>query len=99
MATAAVLTVDESGLEVRGQLALNVPPGTTAAARDTLLNQALGAELGEIARSLQVVLAAAPSAFARALRGKRADGMTLFEVGGRIEGDRLIPAARSGARK
>jgi hypothetical protein len=79
------------GDRVRGELALEVPPGTKAAKRDRALDALLAAPLSDAAGALDVVLAAAPSAFAFPMPGKDEQGRTRFVVRGRIEGDRLVP--------
>jgi hypothetical protein len=85
------------GDRVLGEIALAIPPGTIAAARDRLLDTAIGAALTAITEELQVTPAASPSAFARPLPGKDDAGHTRFEIEGRIEGDRLVPVRKRGA--
>ena len=79
------------GRTVRGELALDLPPGTTAAKRDRAIGALLVAPLSDAAATLSVVLAAAPSAYAYPLPGKDEAGRTPFVVRGRVEGDRLVP--------
>lgn len=76
---------------VRGELALDLAPGTTAAKRDRALDALLASPLGDAADALSVVLAASPSAYAYPLPGKDENGRTRFVVRGRIEADRLVP--------
>ena len=83
------------GREVVGEIALDIAPDTVAAVRDRRLDELLRDRLHEACDELQVVLAAAPSAFARPLPGKDADGKTRFAVRGRIEGERLVPARKA----
>ena len=85
-------TVHIEGEEVVGEISLAVAPGTVASVRDRRLDELLGEALHRAANELQVVLAAAPSAYAKPLPGKDAEGRTRFVVRGRVEGDRLVPA-------
>jgi len=85
-----LLTIEKNG--VTGEIAIAVAPGTKAHARDRALDAALSAALSDAAASLDVVLAAAPSAFAFQQPGKDEEGRTRFTISGRIEGDRLVPA-------
>jgi hypothetical protein len=76
---------------VEGELALELPPGTTAAVRDRAIDELLNARLTEIATRQGVVLSAATSAYAFPQPGKDDAGRTHFLIRGRIEGDRLLP--------
>jgi hypothetical protein len=80
------------GGEISGEAALDLPPGTTAAARDRALNTLLSARLTEIAAARGVVLSAPASAYAFQSPGKDDQKRTRFVVRGRVEGDRLLPA-------
>ena len=79
------------GSTVRGELALDVTPGTKRAKRDRAIDALLAVPLTDAAVALSVVLAAAPSAFDFPLPGKDDAGRTRFVVRGRVEGDRLVP--------
>lgn len=85
------ITLRVEGNEILGQLALLVPPGTTAARRDDMVDGALTEPLFAAAGELGVVLAADPHAYARPLDGRDEQGKTRFEVRGRAEGGRLVP--------
>ena len=95
---AAALTVH--GKNVVGEVAIEVGPATLASDRDHALDLALAGPLGDIARELDVILAAAPHRYARPNPGKGADGLTRFAVRARVEGDRLMPDVKgSGAKE
>ena len=83
------LTIQEQ--VVTGEIAIEVPPGTTAQVRDRALDAALTGPLGDAAESLGAVVAAPPHRFAHPLPGKDEAGRTRFAVRGRAEGGRLIP--------
>ena len=76
---------------VTGEIAIEVPPGTTAQVRDRALDAALSDPLSDAAEQLGAVLAAPPHRFAQALAGKDERGRTRFAVRGRAEGGRLVP--------
>lgn len=82
---------------VVGMIALAVPPGTVAKARDALLDDALRLQLTDLADELRVALAAAPHRYAWDRPGRDPQGRTRFAVCGRVEGDVLVPH-RAGAR-
>ena len=86
------VVVEERG--VRGEVLLNVLPGTKADARDRVLDALLATPLADAADALGAVLAAAPSAYAFPQPGKDEAGRTRFEVRGRVEAERLIPERR-----
>jgi hypothetical protein len=85
--------------EVRGELAVLVAPGTTAAVRDKLLDDELTEPLFEAARELGAVLAADPHDYAHAVDGKDEQGRTKFVVHARVEGDRLLPVGQGKRRR
>ena len=80
------------GGKVTGTIAVLLKPGTTQKERETAIDEALGERLDEAAVELGVVLAAKPVSFVRERPGRDAEGRTILEVGGRVEGDRLVPA-------
>ena len=80
--------------EVSGEVAVLVPPGTLARARDDALASALAEPLARAAAELGTILMAAPIAYARQLPGKDAEGRTRYSVRARKEGDRLVPALK-----
>ncbi len=91
-----VLDLRFDGERIVGELALELTPGTKAGAQDQKLDAVLATGLTELAASIQCVLGASPSAFAKPM-GKHEDGRMRFLVHGRIEGERLVPV-KSAAR-
>ena len=83
--------LDIQGQLVTGEVAIDVPPGTIAQARDRALDAALAGPLNDAAENLGAVLAAPPHRFAQVLPGKDESGLTRFAVRGRAEGGRLVP--------
>ncbi|HVJ93562.1 MAG TPA: hypothetical protein VM580_27360 [Labilithrix sp.] len=79
------------GLLVTGEITIDVPPGTTAQARDRAIDAALSDPLTDAAERLGAALAAPPHRFVRMLPGKDDAGLTRFTVRGRVEGGRLMP--------
>lgn len=77
---------------VAGSIAVVLPPGISREKREDLIEAALGDQLTEAAESLGVVLAAAPRSFTKEKPGRDAEGRTVIDVAGRVEGDRLVPA-------
>ena len=95
-ATSVELVFEHSML--RGTLALTIPPGTVAVARDRLIDDALTDPLFALAEGEGVVLAADPHVYAHPREGKDDMGRTVFDVEGHAEGDRLHPI-RHGKRR
>ena len=89
-----ILRLEIEGKEIVGELALALPPGTTATVRDRALDALLVVRLEATAAELDLVLAAAPSRFATPRNGKDEAGRTVFDVRGRTEGDRLVPVRK-----
>lgn len=83
--------VAEEG-RVIGSLALVLRPGITRAEREKALGEALGGPLHEAAAELGVLVATAPDRFVRERPGRDAEGRTVLDVIGRVEGDVLVPA-------
>jgi hypothetical protein len=83
---------------VAGSVAVKIGPGVTSQERERAINDVLTAELSEAAKELGVVLAAAPERFTRERPGRDAEGRTVLEVSGRVEGDTLVPAVSKTAR-
>ena len=77
---------------------MNVPPGTTKEAREQAIEDELTRSLGEAAETIGVVLAATPTRFTRERPGRDAEGRTVLDVSGRVEGDRLVPAVSKTAK-
>jgi hypothetical protein len=78
---------------VFGELKLPIAPGTVRKDQQRAIDEALTGPLEEAAALLGVIVAAAPNRFVRQLPGRDAEGMITFEVRGRTEGDRLVPAS------
>ncbi|MFO0757226.1 MAG: hypothetical protein U0359_12095 [Byssovorax sp.] len=89
--------VAESG-KVTGTIAVAIKPGIDRDARSRLIDDALAAKLEGAAAELGVVLSAAPVNYARELPGRDAEGRTVLEIAGRVEGDRLMPAVSRAAK-
>ena len=87
------LTVTED--EVSGEIALDVPPGTSAKNLEKLVTQALVEPLHRVAEELDVVLAAVPIKYARQVPGRDEEGRTRYLVRGRREGGKLVPAHKT----
>lgn len=86
-----VLRLDIEGNVIAGEIALDLPPGMNAGARDRAIDALLADRLTEIARGHGVVLSAAASSYAYPVPGKDDQRRTRFLVRGRVEGDRLLP--------
>jgi hypothetical protein len=102
-ARAALERFDKSGQEhavvvqgdrVAGSIAVHVPPGSSHDARMRLIDDALAEPLAAVVSELGVVLAAAPSKYVRERSGRDAEGRTVLDVDGAVEGDLLVPAVR-----
>jgi len=85
--------------QVVGEIAIPVAPGTVAAVQARAIDEGLDEALSEKARELGAVLDCAPSRFTRQVPGKDEEGRVRFSVRARMEGDRLVPAHPSNARK
>lgn len=77
---------------VIGTIAVLIPAGSSQQAREQHIEQALDDALNTAAEELGVVLAASPMRYTRERPGRDADGRTVLDVAGRVEGDRLVPA-------
>jgi len=86
------------GKRVAGTLAVRVPPGSSQETRLQIIEDALAEPLEAAISELGVVLAAGPSKYVRERTGRDAEGRTVLEVEGVVEGDLLVPALRQ-ARK
>jgi hypothetical protein len=86
-----IIRLDLVGKALLGELALELQPGTTAAARDKAIDALLGPRLDALALAVTAVVAAAPSAFAFQEPGKDDQKRTRFIVRGLLEADRLLP--------
>jgi hypothetical protein len=84
---------------VTGTIAVRIPPGTSHEARARLIDDELAEPLANAAAALNVVLAAAPSRYARERPGRDAEGRTVLDVAGRVEGDLLMPAVSAASKK
>lgn len=87
-----VLRLEIEDKLIVGEVALAVPPGTSAAARDKALEAVLTEKLLEVSAARGAVLAAAVCKYAFPQPGKDDRGRTRFIVRGRVEADRLLPA-------
>jgi hypothetical protein len=86
------------GGRVIGSIAVPLPPGTSSERREQIIGAALAPDLTAVAQSLGLVLAANPAAYTKELPGRDAEGRTVLEVAGRIEGDVLAPAVSRAAK-
>jgi len=82
------------GKRVAGSIAVRVPPGSSHEARQQLIDDVLTGPLEAAASELGAVLAAAPSKYVRERSGRDAEGRTVLDVEGAVEGDLLVPAVR-----
>lgn len=89
-----ILRLEFVGKELSGELALELPPGTTASVRDKAIDGLLNERLVDEAGKLDLAIAASPSRFAHPRNGKDAQGRTVFDLRGRVEGDRLLPVRK-----
>jgi hypothetical protein len=78
--------------KVTGTVAVAVKPGATRQEREAAIDEELSHRLDEAADELGVVLAAKPASYTKERPGRDAEGRTVLEVAGRVEGDRLVPA-------
>jgi hypothetical protein len=95
---------DQSGQEhavvvrenrVIGTIAVFVPPGSSHENRAQIIEDALAEPLGRAAEKLGVILSATLSRYVRERTGRDAEGRTVLDVEGLVEGDLLVPAVRS----
>jgi hypothetical protein len=89
--------VAEAG-RVTGSIAVLVKAGVSREERERAIEGALDEPLHSAAEALGVVLAAKPVSFTREQPGRDSEGRTVLEVGGRVEGDRLVPAISRAAK-
>jgi hypothetical protein len=89
---AGELTVE--GEEMSGEIALTIPPGTRASDVEKMLVEALKDEIYRVADELEVIVSAHPTKYARQLPGRDEEGRTRYQVRGRREGGKLVPAIR-----
>jgi hypothetical protein len=83
---------------VVGSVAVTIPPGASREDRSQAINDALAEKLAEAAQKLGAVAAAAPERYTRERPGRDAEGRTILEVAGRVEGDALVPAVSKAAK-
>ncbi len=84
--------------KVSGTFAVLLKPGISKGEREDAIGAVIGEALEEAALELGVVLAASPVNYTRERPGRDAQGLTVVEVLGRVEGDRLMPAVSRAAR-
>lgn len=89
--------ITEKG-RVTGTIVTLVKPGASREEREQAIEEALHVPLHQAAEELGVVLAAAPANYTRERPGRDAEGRTVLEVAGRVEGDRLVPAVSRAAK-
>jgi len=106
-ASAALTVFDKTGSpyglvaedgKVTGTIGVKVGLGASAKDREDAIERELGARLDEAAQELGVVLAAQPARYTKERPGRDAEGRTVLEVAGRVEGDRLVPAVSRAAK-
>ena len=106
-AKAALHVLDKTGSEhglvaedgkVVGSIAVLMKPGISREERERALDEALTEPLSRAAVELGATLGTAPTRFARERPGRDAEGRTIFEVAGRVEGDVLLPAVSRAAK-
>ncbi|WP_437709598.1 hypothetical protein WMF45_34310 [Sorangium sp. So ce448] len=83
---------------VAGSVAVTIPAGSSSGERARLVEEALSAELTVVARDLGVVLAAPADRYTRERPGRDAEGRTILDVSGHVEGDLLMPAVSKAAK-
>ncbi|HMY17857.1 MAG TPA: hypothetical protein PKA58_16150 [Polyangium sp.] len=83
------------GDRIKGTIAVRIPPGGSSEQRLQLLEDALTEQMAAAVDELGVVLAAAPVKYVRERPGRDAEGQTIFDVDGLVEGDFLVPAVRA----
>ena len=84
--------------KVTGTIALLIKPGIDREAREKLVDDALAGPLTEASSALGIVMAASPAKYTRERPGRDAEGRTVLEVAGRVEGDQLVPAISRAAK-
>jgi hypothetical protein len=87
------------GDDVRGEVWVQLAPGTTVAARERLLDELLTDALFEISVQMGAVLSADPHAYAYMTDHTDTQKRTQFLVQGRVEGDRLVPIRLKARRR
>lgn len=80
------------GGRVLGSVAVLIKPGASREERSKAIDEALSDALSDASRQLGAVLAATPERFTRERPGRDAEGRTVLDVAGRVEGDNLVPA-------
>jgi hypothetical protein len=100
-AEAALRVLERTGTErglvaeggrVVGSIAVMLAPGISRQEREKAIGAALGDPLEAAATELGVLLATSPERFTRERPGRDAEGCTVLDVMGRVEGDVLVPA-------
>jgi len=87
------------GGRVAGSIAVLIPPGAGREERARAIDEALAEPLAAAASELGVVLGAAAERYTRERPGRDESNRTVLDVGGRIEGDVLLPAVSRAAKK
>jgi hypothetical protein len=86
------------GGRVIGSIAVVIPPGAGRDDRARAIDGALAEPLEAAASELGVVLGAAAERYTRERPGRDEAGRTVLDIGGRIEGDVLMPAVSRAAK-
>jgi len=96
--TGSELGVAPMGDEIIGVIAVKIAPGSGSEARSKAIDDALAEPLDACAHEIGGVIAAPPSRFTSERPGRDAEGRTLLDVHGRLEGDRIVPAVAAAKR-
>jgi hypothetical protein len=83
---------------VVGSILVTLKPGASREDRSQVVNDALTEPLASAAAKLGAVVGAAPERYTRERPGRDAEGRTVLEVAGRVEGDVLMPAVSRAAK-
>ena len=97
--TGGDLGVVTMGDEIVGVIAVVVPPGSGSDARSRAIDMALASALADRASELGGIVAAEPARYTRERPGRDAEGRTVLDVRGRLEGDRVVPAIPTSKRR
>jgi hypothetical protein len=96
--TGSPLGILAEGGRVVGAVAASIKPGASREERAKAIDDALAGPLADAASQLGVVLAAAPERYTRERPGRDAEGRTILDVAGRVEGDALVPAVSKASK-
>jgi len=85
-------SVRVAGQTVVGTIAVTIKPGASRRTREGAVREALAADLSKACEALGVVAVATPISYTKERPGRDAQGRTVFDVRGAVEGDVLVPA-------